>query len=272
MDSLNLRVFFHYKSLRFVSQLFLLFFISLNIFSCGYDTRKSCDQEIPLHVKRYNKEGHTYTVFALAKMAKIDDRVAYNLAIGSELPDILNSYTAFNTEMANPLHSFHGGDKSFVDERRSVLLELIQNSLDERKVDYVEIGIYIHALGDAYAHTKEFEDGSVQAYGALIGHVLDGIKPDLIALHKEKYLLYTAALLKAFGGDSNSSNYREFESYVRDMDEQNPLDAAKAFRGEVIAMTGFSSAIFDSMLAKISSCTDDDYMQNVISEIRKIIS
>jgi hypothetical protein len=262
---------FNYKNLQLFFQLILAFFILLSVLSCADDSRKSCEQDIPLHVKRYNKEGHTYTVFALAKMAKMDNKTAYNLAIGSELPDILDKYTAFNTQMGDPLHSFHGGDANSINERRSVLLALIKSSLDQRRVDYVEIGIYIHAFGDAYAHTKEYENAEEQAYGALIGHALDGINPDLIALHKEKYLLYTSALLEAFGGSSNSVVYNEFESYVHGMDEQNPLDAAKVFRRYIISKFEFNLAIYNTMLDGAKSCSDDSYMSNVISEIRKII-
>jgi hypothetical protein len=264
-------LFFHCRCFRLFFQLTLLAVFSIIALSCGDTKRISCDQELPLHVKRYNEEGHSFTIFALAKMAKLDDLTAYNLAVGSQLPDILEKYTAFVVEVANSLHSLHGGNSDLISMRREELLVLIENSFNDRKIDLVQIGMYIHAFGDAFAHTKELEDGSVIAYEAIFGHVFDGIKPDLIALYKEKYLLYTSAMFEIFGGDINSEIYQKFESYIYTMDEQNPLSAAEDFRKEIIHRYGFNVAIYSAMLSQAYECVDDGYMKNVISEIEKNI-
>ena len=264
-------MFFHRKYFRFFSQLIFLSIFILVTLSCGNAKRISCDQEIPLHVMRYNEEGHSFTIFALAKMAKLDDLVAYNLAIGSQLPDILEKYTAFNVAVANSLHSFHGGNSEMITMRREELSVLIEDSLDDRKIDLVQIGMYIHAFGDAYAHTKELEDENIVAYEAVFGHIFDGIKPDLIALYKQKYLLYSSAIFEILGGDVSSETYQQFESYIATMDEKNPLSAAEAFREEIINRYEFNVAVYSTMLNQAHECIDDNYMKNVISEIEKSI-
>ncbi len=270
-----------------------LCFLAFAITSCERDSERSCDQDVPSQTQRhnepessinqdvpsqilrYNESGHSYTVFALAKMAQWGDWSAYNLAIGSQLPDVLDGYTALNTKNIsinnNYLHSFHGGDSEAIAYRRNVLGALIKDSIETIRVDYVQIGMYAHAFGDAFAHTYVADDGREEAYGALLGHVFDGIRPDMIALNKEKYLLYTSRLFTILGGNIESMDYLAFESYVNFMDEYNPQDAALAFKNEMIAQYGFNPEIYSTMMNQAAVCTNDAYMQNVILEIEKVV-
>jgi RHS repeat-associated protein len=135
--------------------------------------------------------GHYWGSFILMRcMGKSVDE-ALKIAYFAYLPDRIDEFTAYNAgqklirkkytdendkqyylDVQEILHSLHGGDGAAAERRRQCL----QKALKASGLTSWQYGFILHALGDAYAHTKDDES----AYSSPWGHAADGDKPDII--------------------------------------------------------------------------------------------
>ncbi len=78
-----------------------------------------------------------------------------------------------------------------------------------------EKGVVIHALGDAWAHTKG-SGADEQAYGFPLGHLFDGHAPDTISTAPGKYVAYIQNLYGALGGATNPNHQPKIMDELED--------------------------------------------------------
>jgi hypothetical protein len=153
---------------------------------------------------RYEKSGHQYTTFIIARMAGVGRELSHKLAYFSQFPDDVDKYSAtyaairifnqtYRRKIMRTLHSLHGGNKQAVIDRRNILSGLIQDGLHNRSLEPYQLGLIIHAFADAYAHTK-IEDGQLVAFDSVYGHLFHWHTPDLIAYDPPKYAEYACNL------------------------------------------------------------------------------
>lgn len=154
---------------------------------------------------KYDRSGHQYTTFIVARLAGLDREMSHKLAYFSQFPDDVTKYSAtsaainifnqkYRRQIMATLHSLHGGDERAVLHTRSVL----KNVIKERKntLQTYQVGLVIHALADAYAHTT-IENGKLKAFGSVVGHLWHGHTPDIIAYDPPKYKDYVCNLFMA---------------------------------------------------------------------------
>lgn len=213
--------------------------------------------------QKYDESGHKYTTYIVSMAAGLGRDRSYVLAYFSQFPDDEKQFSAtrgafyfhdltYRSELMSVLHSLHGGGHSEVLQRRSTLATLVARGRrgDLPLKDY-QIGLMIHALADAYAHTKGPPD-NLTAFNHVVGHLFHGHKPDLIAYDPEKFRDYACTLFQALA-DSNdcatklsdlnafiqgletrrNAELRKFETYARDefSFKQNEYDAIVELQG-----------------------------------------
>ncbi len=183
----------------------------------------------------FGKDGHLYTTYKIAILAGVNSDIAHILAYFSQYPDIdpgynaaelwLDKYVPVGNDkkwieyIFNKLHSLHGGDDSAIKNRKEALANLIQELYSQK--EYWKAGIFIHALGDAYAHTKnKLNSDDEVAYGEGLGHGWDsffGRDPDNIdrVIVREKYIAYIKHLYGLLRTQSaNDSEFNDFCSKI----------------------------------------------------------
>jgi hypothetical protein len=173
----------------------------------------------------YEADGHLYTAWWVAKEAGIEPKRALMLAYYSQYPDIDITYEAtpvaikyffwpiqwdWRDNITGRLHSLHGGDHNVVEARRNEIASILRETLQNEQLDWLS-GLLIHALGDAFAHTKNaFQSSKEQAYGKRIGHAIPsllGCSPDKICREENglKYLGYVRSLRSVLNSHENTS-------------------------------------------------------------------
>lgn len=173
----------------------------------------------------YEQDGHLYTTYKVAKEAGFSEKRALMLAYYTQYPDIDVDYLAvpvairnllwppgweWRDDITGGLHSLHGGDSDAIMARREELANILRDTLQDEKLDWMS-GMLIHALGDAYAHTKnEYLRPEEKAYGKVFGHAcasLFGNSPDKICRedNKDKYLGYLQSLRDVFKSPDTTS-------------------------------------------------------------------
>ncbi|MEP3427267.1 MAG: hypothetical protein ABJN98_01170 [Roseibium sp.] len=156
---------------------------------------------------KWQRSGHQYTSFIISVLAGRSLEQSHKLAYYSQLPDDEIYFSAtmaffylwnieYRKEIMATLHSLHGGDLVAVERRRNVLKNLISDGIDNEVYEDYELGLMIHAFGDAYSHVKE-EDGEVSAFSYTWGHLFHGHKPDIIFYDPPKYREYACALFQS---------------------------------------------------------------------------
>lgn len=184
----------------------------------------------------FTENGHLYTTYKVAILAGIEVQNSLVLAYFSQYPDIDPNYNAaklwldkwipggFDNQwiefIFDKVHSLHGGDYEDIKKRKIELEKLIQHHLS--KGEYWKAGLFIHSLGDAYAHTKnELNSDSEKAYGVLIGHGIDSIlgkDPDDInrRIVREKYIAYVQHLFSLLKTEfANKNGLDEYLNNIR---------------------------------------------------------
>jgi RHS repeat-associated protein len=173
----------------------------------------------------YDEAGHFYTTYLVAIAAGMLPEQAYEIALYSQYPDEDGNYDAMRAPAENRtavqeyLHSLTGGDPV---KLRKYLGCLIKNG----GLSNVELGIVIHALGDAYAHAfphfkripgRENDKGNrwggkdggnmtsdgERLYSPGLGHFFQGHMPDYIASDPAKYGNYVDQLYELLSGLSD---------------------------------------------------------------------
>lgn len=176
----------------------------------------------------YGPGGHKFTTFCMARAAGFSKERSYVLSTYSQEPDdqawmnatsFSNIVTAFGSKtiaLKNILHSLHGGNPGAVETRRSAIEGLIEKKLAsmDPRTDW-EVGLLVHAYGDAYAHTDENGD----AYSPGIGHLLHWHGPDDIYNDIDKYMLYAGNLYELFravgGGPKDPAMLVQLKNLLR---------------------------------------------------------
>lgn len=154
------------------------------------------------------------------------DAQAYELAYYTQYPDEDLAYAAkeagvvimgsgegspfspsqvlFSYDIQKLLHSLHGGNAAEVKRRRDCLESMVRNYSN---LAAWERGLLIHALGDAYAHTRGSR-GAGTAFEPPLGHSFAPLT-DIPSARPELFSDYIAALNRALGGrmsaDQNNS-------------------------------------------------------------------
>ncbi|WP_211826697.1 hypothetical protein [Kistimonas asteriae] len=175
---------------------------------------------------KWKPEGHINTTHIVATMAGVPEYSAERYALYSQVPDaqwfrfsapavsvwatLVPWEWDYRYEVNAILHSLHGGNQEQITERRSRLVNEINDyaRLDLRENDW-KVGFLIHALGDSYAHVYQRNPQSdQQAYGPAIGHVVSkGIySADSIQENMENYLAYIHALYDALNTGNGNQN------------------------------------------------------------------
>ncbi len=157
----------------------------------------------------WGPDGHQLTTFIVARLAGWNVEPAAELCWGSQIPDETKWFTAvwgavptifgsrYHRSLMTTLHSLHGGSAKAVQRRQQDLQELVRQQHSTKSMQPWQIGLLIHAFGDAFAHVRE-DNG--HAYGYPLGHALAGHGPDTISTHKDAYLSYVKALFASLAG------------------------------------------------------------------------
>ena len=156
---------------------------------------------------KYDRSGHQYTTFIIARIAGKDSELSHKLAYFAQFPDDITKYSAtaasikifnltYRKKIMSTLHSLHGGDETAVLKRRSILKRLIQDGIQNGTLKPYQLGLITHAFADSYAHTK-IEDGKTVAFSDGVGHLWHGHTPDIIAYDPDKYNEYACNLFMA---------------------------------------------------------------------------
>ncbi len=189
---------------------------------------------------RFQRDGHKFTTYLVARMAGLDEPFAYALSYYSQFPDLNLKYSAtwvalvhllnpftqeWRSDITSILHSLHGGKSQKIFVRRNILSDAVASQLTSNSPQYWKAGLLIHSFGDSYAHTKNVY-GSVEekAYGSLLGHALDFHDPDQIARPDvfPKYAAYVAHLFDSLDNNANGDKnmirdfIAELQKYVCD--------------------------------------------------------
>ena len=153
---------------------------------------------------RYDRSGHQYTTYIVARIAGLGREPSHKLAYFSQFPDDFDKYSAteaafkifnqtYRRRIMRTLHSLHGGSEDAVLKRRKNLKDLIQDGIKNKTLRPYQLGLAIHAYADAYAHTK-VENGRLVAFDSVVGHLWHAHEPDIIAYDPEKYKDYVCNL------------------------------------------------------------------------------
>jgi RHS repeat-associated protein len=172
----------------------------------------------------YQADGHFYAIFAVARANHMSVDVAYQLAYYGQYPDQKQQLNAANIgflltfepglirgqdrsldiAIFEVLHSLHGGDAQDVQNWRKCLADMLH---DGSTLEPWQRGLLTHALGDAFAHTKD--DGS--AYGPPIGHA-PGSAPDIAQFRPGLFGQYIQTLNQALGGHASQGDLNNITS------------------------------------------------------------
>jgi len=204
---------------------------------------KVCNEKTKQFVgdrNRFFADAHLYTTLAITNIEKFEQQRQLTLSYYTQYPDIDRNYLAtpvaikylfvpwryhWRNNITGKLHSLHGGDSQAIEKRRELLKsELIQTIKDPDK-DWLS-GLIIHALGDAFAHTKNhFRSSHERAYNPWFGHAfasLFGVEPDKIKandLNETKYLSYIREFYSTIKqDDSNIKLFNSFKEFVDDLE------------------------------------------------------
>ncbi|MCG7985335.1 MAG: hypothetical protein JAY90_21645 [Candidatus Thiodiazotropha lotti] len=170
---------------------------------------------------RYERTGHQYTTYIVARKAGHSRERSREFAFFSQYPDDEKQFSAvgvfFNIfdlnqrkRIMSTLHSLHDGKHSAVLKRRQDIQQLISDGVRSGNLTDPQIGLMIHALGDSYAHTTgNLDDGDLEAFGYVLGHLFHGTKPDIITYNPKKYRLYACALYDALNGKGDCAHQLE---------------------------------------------------------------
>jgi RHS repeat-associated protein len=167
----------------------------------------------------YGESGHFYTTYIVAMAAKNDEKLAYELAYYSQLPDEYDTYNArgalnplnnpwfaFGTGWAwniqRELHSLHGSPAK---DRRQCLKKMIMGKCGAPLKTW-EKGFVIHAFADSYAHT---DPETENLFSFPVGHANpfledNGHEYDRISLRPKLFMDYAYDLLDALGGSDRT--------------------------------------------------------------------
>jgi hypothetical protein len=151
----------------------------------------------------FDRAGHYSSPYIVALAAGLAPSDAADLAKWSQYPDDDARYTAteglfrnspfFSHDLQTYAHSLRGTDACVV---RASLLELFPIMTEPWAR-----GFLVHALGDAYAHTRDCKAHAVPCckplYGWPLGHGFRGHAPDLISYNPKRYMQYVRALYSA---------------------------------------------------------------------------
>lgn len=181
--------------------------------------------------------GHSNTTYKVAEMARRFSGDFYTLSYFSQYPDEDKEYDAivnsiknkipllgneFTGDVVKKLHSLHGGDHNFIQNRRKSLEYAIRTNLKNPN-DAWKAGLLIHAYGDTFAHTKgKYGSEDEKAFGPAVGHLFHSIfveDPDQVTKDKgkEKYLAYVDHLFDVLKSDSADENsFLKFKNKIKD--------------------------------------------------------
>lgn len=167
---------------------------------------------------------------------------SFRLAYYAQYPDQTIRYNAVNqgfrlqTANRNPgpreselrafkvLHSLHGGSAADAERWRRCLTSMAEDA----SLNQWQRGLVLHALGDAYAHTRK---GGEQ-YGPPTGHGRVGSKPDDPQDRPELFRRYLATLNTVLGGRATEGALNVFLDTVvgaRDASYASRLTKAREF-------------------------------------------
>jgi hypothetical protein len=160
----------------------------------------------------YQSDGHYYGVLSVG-LAGLNAS-ATEIAYWAQYPDQAKSLDAIEAAKRLPfeskkkaefdilihrvLHSLDGASPAQVAAWRTCLEKEIQNADTAWKK-----GFLLHALGDAYAHTKG-KRGERGAYPTGLGHGLTGTAPDIPSKRPDLFRDYLGAVNRALGGNASS--------------------------------------------------------------------
>ena len=146
----------------------------------------------------YGNDVHFDFVYLFLEMLQRDGVVSqevdiYEIARGSLAPDEYARTSPFwgGVESQMLFHNLNGLAADKVRCYRQCVRCLANNESDE-----FTKGLYLHVLGDTYAHTKD--DGS--AYPQIIGHGMKGTSPDDVSQDVNKFLRFAEDLASVFEG------------------------------------------------------------------------
>ncbi len=221
----------------------------------------------------YDIGGHFYSVYLAALAAGLTAAQAYDIAYYAQLPDMQDGLSAvdalkdwleatteiaslvgadaadpnligklldrqsFDADVFKYLHSLHGGDAN---ARRQCLERLLRNP--PHPLQPWELGLILHAFGDAYAHTHDNNFNS--AYGFPKGHlkpVADlGHYVDAIGNHPDRYQLYVHDMYSILGGDPSKEGLDAIMLSL--MNVSNGLAGMTNLNFELTVMNGLARA------------------------------
>jgi len=174
----------------------------------------------------YGDTGHFYTIYAVAIAKGYSQSDAFALAYFAELPDKVDSYSAWangwqwGSEMATKndwlrqiqelLHSLHGGDAI---ARRDCLRGLLKDTT----LTTEERGLILHAFGDSYAHSYvDPNTGKTMAYSFPFGHGAEDTDPDQASLRPELYSGYVNDLFNSLPSGTLSQTPNLIQSIINE--------------------------------------------------------
>ena len=155
----------------------------------------------------YEEFSHFYMIAWLAHQHLQDPMDAKALAYGSQYPDT-EDWDPIRNVLADDkiyrpisqLHNLNGFNRGEVEIYRCCVLEHCTSCMDEaqqiadgkkRHLKLFECGVFLHTLGDTYAHTKSGDvsrdKDAGSAYLPRIGHFFDGKSPDNPSKDLDKY-------------------------------------------------------------------------------------
>ena len=162
---------------------------------------------------KYQRSGHQYTTYIIAYLSGLGKEKSHKLAYYSQFPDDEVRFSAtlaaiylfdlqYREQIMAVLHSLHGGDQNAVIKRRKDLKQLIANGIKDNSLKEYEIGLMTHAFADSYSHVK-LEQGELEAFDYVWGHLFHGHEPDIIAYEPERYKDYACNLYQALSGKNS---------------------------------------------------------------------
>jgi RHS repeat-associated protein len=198
----------------------------------------------------WQEDGHFYTVYAVARANKLTDPKAFELAYYAQYPDEDFRYDAitagWNLHLRSPnrefhmliqtvLHSLHGGNADDARRWRDCLSKMIRNA----QLEPWKRGLLIHALGDAFAHTKSGGPDNGAAYGPPWGH-FPITTPDIPQNRPELFMHYVIRLSWSLGGQASLADLRDIAHNIAPSSLQSKEDRHRAAREYVQTRWGYN--------------------------------
>ena len=175
----------------------------------------------------YDAAGHFYTVYAVARIMRMSHQQSFKLAYNAQMPDQNNHMDAIGTftspgawtrpgdkhreAVQRDLHFLEGATAQQIDNTRENIETSIKGSVMNGRMGsedgMLSIGVRLHMLGDAYAHTKPDGKGGETGFDAGLGHWQpempdSGRETDYLGhsdFNKGKYEKYVNAVCAALG-------------------------------------------------------------------------